>query len=101
MRTGPPARRCRSSPPLRLVAWHAPREVSRAGVAPRDAAAQTRRPDPCSPRELADGGQDLPSIRITVVPHTGHVPLAAFRPFFIVTSWPSNSRFLPALHAVA
>lgn len=33
---------------------------------------------------------------MTVVPHTGHVPLAALRPFFIVTFSPSNSRF--ALH---
>ena len=33
---------------------------------------------------------------MTVVPQTGHEPLAALRPFFIVTSWPSNSRF--ALH---
>ena len=33
---------------------------------------------------------------MTVVPHTGHFPLAAFRPFFRVVSSPSNSRL--ALH---
>ena len=33
---------------------------------------------------------------MTVVPHTGHLPLAAFRPFFRVVSSPSNS--LLALH---
>src|SRR6266511_4548128 len=35
-------------------------------------------------------------MRMTVVPHTGHLPLAAFRPFFRVVSSPSNSRL--ALH---
>src|SRR5438105_3310128 len=34
---------------------------------------------------------DLPRIRMTFVPHTGHFPCAAFRPFLRVTSSPSNS----------
>ncbi len=29
-----------------------------------------------------------------VVPHTGHFPRAALRPFFMVTSSPSNFRFV-------
>ena len=33
---------------------------------------------------------------MTLVPHTGQVPDAAFRPFFRVTTVPSNWRF--ALH---
>lgn len=33
---------------------------------------------------------------MTLVPHTGQVPDAAFRPFLRVTTVPSNSRF--ALH---
>ena len=36
----------------------------------------------------------LPRMRFSVVPHTGHLPRAALRPFFMVTSSPSNSRFV-------
>ena len=32
----------------------------------------------------------FPSIRFILVPHTGHVPWAALRPFASSTSWPSN-----------
>jgi len=31
---------------------------------------------------------------MTLVPHTGHVPEAALRPFFKVTTVPSNVRFV-------
>lgn len=34
-----------------------------------------------------------PNMRFIFVPHTGHVPWAARRPFAISTSSPSNSRF--------
>src|SRR5207253_2656260 len=51
-------------------------------------------PDPAGPFSATPGPNYLlPRIRFRVVPHTGHLPRAAFRPFFMVTSSPSNSRF--------
>ena len=42
----------------------------------------------------------LPRMRVTVVPHTGHLPLAMRRPLVSWTS-PFSGRFSLALHAVA
>jgi hypothetical protein len=45
----------------------------------------------------AGAAADFPSILIMTVPQVGHLPLIAFRPFFIVSSTPSEISFL-ALH---
>src|SRR5262249_50549352 len=35
----------------------------------------------------------LPKMRLTVVPHTGHLPLAMFMPVLLTSTVPSKSRF--------
>jgi hypothetical protein len=45
----------------------------------------------------AGAAADLPSILNMTVPHVGHLPLMALRPFFIVSSTPLEISFL-ALH---
>src|ERR1044071_6528962 len=56
-----------------------------AGIAP----GRATRPSPvCVNQALA-----LPRIRFTVVPHTGHLPLAMFMPVFETSTVPWKSRF--------
>ena len=45
----------------------------------------------------AGAAADLPSILNMTVPHVGHLPLMALRPFFIISSTPLEISFL-ALH---
>jgi hypothetical protein len=46
---------------------------------------------------VAGAAAALPKILNMTVPHVGHLPLMAFRPFFMVSSMPSMMGFL-ALH---